>query len=758
MQILRSNWFSLIPLAAVVVACLATIAGHCQQLQFGAATSFELTAPQLDLVSGTTQARLAQVRALMADRQWDAAVDLLRDLADEDSKRVVTVGDGRYVSLPTYCQMQLARMPAEGLAAYRRREDPTAERWYRAGLANRDERLLDRVVGELFCSSWGDDALLASGELALERADYAAARRAWQAISPLLRDPRGRTTWQALGDVDVRRAWSKIEPRWRERTEPPDWLAYPDTDLDLAAVRARLVLVSIREGDFERAALELEAFRRFHPQAAGRLAGQVGPYWPALEQMLARARQWPVPAPPADWPTFAGSPNRNGIAGALARLDFLSWSKPVELPTNDAPRLKEQDILGCFPLAVDGRVYFCDARNVYSVDLATGGPAMTPRGVLYRLDAQSGPQRAAIATRQVAAGQPRHTMTVAGGVLYARLGDEATGRTNPTRDRRDERLVGLDLSRDGLLTFQARPEDGTWSFDGAPLADDRNVYVAMRHSDVMPHVYVAAFDASTGRRAWRTSIAAADTPAAGAGDEITHTLLTLVGQRIFVNTNLGVVAALDAADGRLCWLRRYDRTERSLSLGRLPAHFQRDPAPCVDDRGLLFVAPADTPAVFALDADTGRAVWAVHSLADATQLLGVVDGRLIASGHRLWAIDATSGRIEFVWPESEHAGIRGLGRGVVAGGEIYWPTREAVYVFDVTTGQQTRRPLDISPFTDGGANLVAAEGHLLVAGRNRLMAFGPHKPPPSPPPDAAERTEAVAERERDTADSTSGDS
>ena len=29
-----------------------------------------------------------------------------------------------------------------------------------------------RVVDELYCSSWGDDALLALGELALERADY----------------------------------------------------------------------------------------------------------------------------------------------------------------------------------------------------------------------------------------------------------------------------------------------------------------------------------------------------------------------------------------------------------------------------------------------------------------------------------------------------------------------------------------------------------------------------------------------------------
>ena len=61
-----------------------------------------------------------------------------------------------------------------------------------------------------------------------------------------------------------------------------------------------------------------------------------------------------------------------------------------------------------------------------------------------------------------------------------------------------------------------------------------------------PHAYVACFDAATGRRLWRTSIGAADTPAGGLGDEITHNLLTLVGDRIYFNTNLGLVAALDA--------------------------------------------------------------------------------------------------------------------------------------------------------------------------------------------------------------------
>ena len=137
--------------------------------------------------------------------------------------------------------------------------------------------------------------------------------------------------------------------------------------------------------------------------------------------------------------------------------------------------------------------------------------------------------------------------------------------SKPNRIRTDERLVGIDLAREGLLTFQVKPDDGTWSFDGAPVGDGRRVFVAMRHSDVRPGAYVACFDAATGRRLWRTLLGAADTPAAGRGDEITHNLLTLVGDRIYFNTNLGLVAALAAEDGRIAWLRRYDRAAGTIA-------------------------------------------------------------------------------------------------------------------------------------------------------------------------------------------------
>ena len=76
---------------------------------------------------------------------------------------------------------------------------------------------------------------------------------------------------------------------------------------------------------------------------------------------------------------------------------------------------------------------------------------------------------------------------------------------------------------------------------------------------------------------------------------------------------------------------------------------------------------------------------------------------------RVAGLDISSGHIDWVWPESNHAGIRGMGRGVLAGSEIFWPTRNEILALDSKTGSQTRPPISLSPIV-GGANLSASRG------------------------------------------------
>ncbi|HVT30394.1 MAG TPA: PQQ-binding-like beta-propeller repeat protein [Lacipirellulaceae bacterium] len=740
-----------------VVTIVCTALG--QPVPFGISLSpvtVELTAPHVDTVSAAISGRLEQARALAAAHNWDEAIDIYRELSAGDARGVVAIDQGRYLSLRAYCHLQIARFAPEGLAAYRRRVDPVAEPWYRKGLANRDERLLQRVVDELYCSSWGDDALLALGELALERADYADARHDWEQVSPLLRSPDGLPTWLALRGVDLAKNWPEVQQLWQTRTGPPDWLAYPDTNLNLADVRARLILVSIRAGQLDRAALEFEVFRRLYPNAKGQLGGQLETYAAALERLLTLARGWPAPQACADWPTFAGSLTRSAVAEPIAGVLVPAWKDPIRLTPpayvrtvrfvqggadNAKPKQQPEAIvresqrpLSSYPVVVGDVILFADGSAIHAAQLASGKPAVTADGVLYRIEAA--PERTQHvpwgAAGGVARGVPRLTLTAADGVLFARVGSLPTSQPQAGPSSAGDRIIGLDLKREGLLTFRPTREEAGWSFDGAPVSAGDRVFVAMRQSDVTPHAYVACFDRVTGVERWRTSIGAADTPASGMGDEITHNLLTVVGNRIYFNSNLGLVAALQADSGEICWISRYERrrgktfTEGAAS----PLYFDRDPSPCAYCDGLVIVAPSDTPTVFAIDAETGKTVWRENQLPDVLQLLGVVDKRLIVSGDRIASLDVASGHIDWIWPESKHAGIRGMGRGIVAGNEIFWPTRDRIYALDVKTGAQTRAPTKIAPLT-GGANLAAADARLVLAGYDKLMVLGPpttHEP------------------------------
>ena len=489
------------------------------------------------MISGNTASRLEQVRALAADKNWDEAVDILRELSADSTDRVVALDGERFVSLPTYCQWELARLPADALAAYRRRVDALAEKWYREGVSNRDTAQLGRVVDELFCSTWGDDALLALGELALERGDYAAARRYWEQISPLTRDPNGKPLWLSLRGVDLDKHWPEIERRWPLRQQPPTLARLPGHGHRLGRPAWRDSRWSQScAGELDRAALELDALRRWHPEATGRLGGQDGPYAAALEKLLAAAKEWPTQPPDINWPTFAGAQSRSPNAAPVGPFGKTAWANPIKLSANETTRpriavpfdpnqatqVRESDrALSYFPVIVNGLLLYADATTVSAASLATGKPAITPDGTLFRIEATAGDTNAAMLRSQyVAAGVPRFSLTVIEGIAYARVGPVTTARIQaagppPVR----ERLVGIDLKRDGLLAFQKSRMTKGWSFDGTPVGDGRRIYVAMRHGDVTPHAYVACFDVATGHRLWRTSVGSADTPAAGNGDD-----------------------------------------------------------------------------------------------------------------------------------------------------------------------------------------------------------------------------------------------
>jgi outer membrane protein assembly factor BamB len=200
-------------------------------------------------------------------------------------------------------------------------------------------------------------------------------------------------------------------------------------------------------------------------------------------------------------------------------------------------------------------------------------------------------------------------------------------------------------------------------------------------------------------------------------------LLTLFGDTLYFNTNLGAVASLSTDDGRMHWVSLYPRARRG-DMEHLAPHWSRELNPCVYHRGVLYAAPADSPRVFAFDAGDGQILWQSGTeIEDAVNVLGVADDFLIVSGWRLYWLNLKgqrAGRAAHVWPEGSEK--LGLGRGVLTDRLAVWPTRDKIYLFD----RQTAKPektIDLQQLGLTGGNVFLAEGALMIARGDELACL-----------------------------------
>ena len=321
---------------------------------------------------------------------------------------------------------------------------------------------------------------------------------------------------------------------WRERGLAAGRLAYPHADLDLAGVRARLVLVSIIEGSLDRARRELAGFQAVHPGATGRLGGLDVNYADALTALLDKAPSWQQTAVDKNWPTFAGAMSRCKVAPVAFEPDVPLWAEPAVLPKAPAtdssypsPRVAEtkNELLSYHPIVV-GNLVLVDTQNeVRAYDLRTGKPAWGNDPVIYR---PGEPVSERTHGTPSTLGVARFTLTEYAGLLYARLGDPLTTRPEDNSIyHQPSYLVCLDLGGEGRLMFPPIRLADKWAFEGTPVTDGRRMYVGVRHG-ARPQSHVACYDVRTGRQLWLQFVASAETPARGQSGECTHNLLTLV--------------------------------------------------------------------------------------------------------------------------------------------------------------------------------------------------------------------------------------
>ena len=371
-------------------------------------------------------------------------------------------------------------------------------------------------------------------------------------------------------------------------------------------------------------------------------------------------------------------------------------------------------------------------------------------------------------------GSPRtHQLTL---TLTDRTVLAVMGQEDPVRmlanipDNGESRLVCLDREsgKENWIVSPSQfkqPDLKTAQFSGSPLVVSDNVLIVAntaKQTGAFEDCFVLSFDANNGTLRWSTHVASASTVAAqfagfmpGYTPPINETHLAYANGSVFVQTNRGVLAALDAYDGSIDWLDIYPRNQQAMVNPAFnPMLFQGGQLqqikpwafnPVMVSQGLVFTLPTEGRHLLVYDAASGQEVKRID-LGDLAQrvkhtdvaeldqfdtLVGVSGEKLLLAGSRTlvylnWrTYDEDNFKDEMIfWIESTPAPIRG--RPLLDGHYVYVPAEDRLYRWDLRTGRVIDEHPDYPRTWDDGegpGNVLATSDHTIIAGADSVDVY-----------------------------------
>lgn len=413
-------------------------------------------------------------------------------------------------------------------------------------------------------------------------------------------------------------------------------------------------------------------------------------------------------------------------------------------PFAPMPRISEAPIAPVVPVVDQGVVYIADSISVYALDLLSGRSLWRHVGPMEAIARDPTAHRDVFDFTYYTSGQRQRAVSP---YLHARptLGEQRLFAAVQVPEPRRElhrlgsipinyplprrRLVALDRATGALLWRQERPELGEGAFlnrfdvAGPPTLADGVLYVAGTVTDGAVNSYVAAFDPTNGELLWHTFLCAGQqdlTMFNRPFQEHTSSPLLVTDGSVYVSTNLGVVACVDAWSGRMRWLTGYESTARRAS--RYPNSDQARDIYWINqlplmEGGRLLVAPLDSAQLLALEPDTGQLAYEIDVFWGASgslrhEVLGLGDGRMVVTGDkRVECFDASNGYLRWSvsLPADNHDYI--IGAGTLHDGHLLLPARSGL--------------LDVELTEPGRLSVREWEGGLEQLGVRRVIVAGP---------------------------------
>lgn len=540
--------------------------------------------------------------------EWRKSADVYQEIVDKYADRLIPTGSNdqdrvvRYTSVALVVQEKLARWPKEGLAEYRRRYESVASELLNQAQSN--PLILRKIFLEYFPTDAAKRAGLKLMSQGLENGQFASA--VWVGQRLLAYHP----------SLSTDRPWT----------------------LFLTAISEHV------SGNRSGARELLRELREKYPDSTGIVRGETVILSDTLEQKLSQEVSLVRTSRSDNWPMPFGNPQASAIptqtSNGGARL-FSVEIVPFDLNRKNLMRrqqlnrLSEQrrmgNLTGIIPVVDSGELFFQDNSRIYALNLSSGLPLTDwtrtypapPRGA-YSVPTSAPPVGIPLGLTVT----DQRVISVLGQVTSPWIIYDPVNRQNESRvvclDRTSGQLLWSTTAR--KLKVPAEQESvSQGQFCGIPLVENGKVYVPVRtnRGGQFEETHLVALRLSDGSFLWSTYIAStaggnaiidAET---GVPLSTFFPMLSFSDGRVYVLTNLGAIACLDANDGKTFWLNTYSRSSTSLPRNaagnRLLVYrpstskpFTQDPPMIVD--GKLFVAPSDSDEILICDAVSGEVI------------------------------------------------------------------------------------------------------------------------------------------------------